>query len=66
MAAELWGAVDVVHRVDGISLWPADRAERERYEAVARETAGDDVFEAAYVRGSGLTIDQAAALGASA
>ncbi len=53
-AARLWGAADVIHEGEGTPIWPADRAERARYEALARETLGHEVFEAAYSDGRAL------------
>jgi tetratricopeptide (TPR) repeat protein len=61
LAAELWGAADAAHQTEGILVWPADRAERERYETMARTIAGSHAFDAAYTGGSMRTIEQAMA-----
>jgi hypothetical protein len=58
-AARLWGAADAIHRAEGTPIWPADRAERTRYEPLARKTLGDDEYERAYAAGAALTLDQA-------
>ncbi len=60
-AARLWGAADAIHAEEGTPVWPADRAERARYEALARERLGNKVFEAAYSDGRALLKEQAIA-----
>ena len=60
-AARLWGTADAIHGAEGTPVWPADRAERDRYETLARETLGDEVFEAAYSDGRALPWEKAIA-----
>lgn len=60
-AARLWGAADAIHAEEGTPVWPADRAERARYEALARERLGNKVFDAAYSDGRALPKEQAIA-----
>lgn len=60
-AARLWAVTDAIHTTEGTRIWPADRAERARYEAIARQTLGSKVFEAAYSDGRALAMEQAIA-----
>jgi predicted ATPase/transcriptional regulator with XRE-family HTH domain len=60
-AARLWGAADAIHAAEGTPVWPADEAERARYEALARETLGNEAFDAAYGDGRALSSEQAVA-----
>ncbi len=61
LAARLWGAADAIHAAEGTPVWPTDQAERARYEAFARETFGNEVFDAAYDDGCTLPKEQAIA-----
>ena len=60
-AARLWGAADAAHTDIGTAPWPVDRAERTRYERLARTQLGDAAYAAAYTAGAALTLDQAVA-----
>jgi hypothetical protein len=61
LAARLWGAADAHHGRHRTTPWPADRAERIRYEPLARATLGDAVYEPAYAAGAALTLEEAIA-----
>ncbi len=58
-AALLWGASDTALAAEGVSLWPPDRAERARYEVLARRTLSDAIWEEFYAQGMHLTLEQA-------
>jgi hypothetical protein len=45
----------------GTSLWPVDRAERARYEPMARAQLGDAAYTAAHAAGPQLALDEAVA-----
>jgi hypothetical protein len=61
LAARLWGAADAHHGRHRTTAWPADQAERTRYEPLARATLGDATYEPAYAAGAVLTLDEAIA-----
>jgi predicted ATPase/DNA-binding SARP family transcriptional activator len=61
LAARLWGAADAHHGRHRTTAWPADQAERARYEPLAREILGDATYEPAYAAGTALTLDEAIA-----
>ncbi|HZG67371.1 MAG TPA: hypothetical protein VEZ12_11550, partial [Herpetosiphonaceae bacterium] len=60
-AACLWGAADADHGTLRTTRWPADQAERTRYEPLARALLGDAEYEAAYLAGAALSLDEAVA-----
>ncbi|NTU83830.1 MAG: hypothetical protein HGA45_31400, partial [Chloroflexales bacterium] len=41
--------------------WPADQAERARYEPLARATLGDAAYNAGYAAGAALSLEEAIA-----
>lgn len=57
-AAALWGAATALATAARAPIWPADRAERARYEPLARAQLGDSAYEAAYAAGTALTLDE--------
>jgi predicted ATPase/DNA-binding SARP family transcriptional activator len=65
-AARLWAVADARLVADSAPVWPADRAERDRYEAMACASVGAPLFDAASAEASGLSIEDvvAEALGA--
>lgn len=64
-AAELFGASGAWWSAMGVRLLPSDRADHDRGVQVARDLISEDVFEAAWSRGSGLSAQQAVDLGLS-
>ena len=60
-AARLWGAAATVHTAEGTPIWPANRAELARYQAIVRATLGSPAFDAAYTAGAALALDDAVA-----
>jgi tetratricopeptide (TPR) repeat protein len=58
-AARLWGAADAIYTTERTPVWPTDRAEHIRYQALARETVGSSAFDAAYAEGATLNFEQA-------
>jgi predicted ATPase/DNA-binding SARP family transcriptional activator len=61
LAAGLWGCAAAAHAAERAPIWPADQAEIDRYQALARATLGDAVFEQAYAAGTTLSLEQALA-----
>jgi predicted ATPase/DNA-binding SARP family transcriptional activator len=61
LAARLWGAAAAVHATLHSLVWPVDRAEITRYQAIARTTIGSQAFDAAYAEGASLSLEQAIA-----
>jgi hypothetical protein len=55
-AARLWGASDAALEAEGVFAWPADRAERTRYEPLARAATSALAFDAAYAAGRALSL----------
>lgn len=60
-AARLWGAATALAAAARSPVWPTDRAERARYEPLARAQLGDATYEAAYATGAVLSLDEAVA-----
>lgn len=60
-AARLWGAAAATYATERAPVWPADRAEHLRYQAIARAAVGSLAFDAAYAEGAALSIDDVAA-----
>jgi tetratricopeptide (TPR) repeat protein len=60
-AARLWGAAEAWHTARGAPLWPADRAERDRYVPVARARVDEATFAAAWAEGSAMGLERGAA-----
>jgi predicted ATPase/DNA-binding SARP family transcriptional activator len=58
-AARLWGAAHAIYTAERAPVWPADRAEHERYQALARDTIGSSAFDTAYAEGAMLNVEQA-------
>jgi tetratricopeptide (TPR) repeat protein len=58
-AARLWGAADADRATMLTGPWPPDRAERARYEPLARTVLGDAAYVAAYAAGAALTLEAA-------
>jgi tetratricopeptide (TPR) repeat protein len=58
-AARLFGAAAALREDMGWPLPPAKRAEHDRTVAAARGTLGEDAFEAAWVRGNTLPLEEA-------
>ncbi|MBA3943923.1 MAG: tetratricopeptide repeat protein [Herpetosiphonaceae bacterium] len=58
-AARLWGAAATALAAEGLVPWPADRAEHDRYQLLARSTVGVDAFDAAHDEGAQFPLDQA-------
>jgi len=60
-AAQLWGAATTLAAAARSPFWPTDRAERARYEPLARTQLGDAAYAAAYAAGAALSLDEAVA-----
>jgi excisionase family DNA binding protein len=60
-AAHLFGAVDALFERIGASLWPTDRVDYERNVAEARAQLDDEAFNAAYLVGRRMSLEQAIA-----
>jgi hypothetical protein len=45
------GAAEALHERDGTPVWPADRHEHERYQAIARAQLDPSSWEAAWREG---------------
>jgi predicted ATPase/DNA-binding SARP family transcriptional activator len=60
-AARLWGAAAAIYAAERTPVWPTDRAEHQRYQALARDTIGVPAFDAAYADGAALSFEQAVA-----
>lgn len=58
LAARWWGAIATFYAAEGTPIWPANRMEISRYQALARTTIGDQAFEAAYAEGAHLDLSQ--------
>ena len=50
-AARLWGAAEALHRAEGTPVWPADRREHLRYQALAAPQIDPQVWEVAWQQG---------------
>jgi hypothetical protein len=50
-AARLWGAAEALHEQDGTPVWPSDRREQARYQAIARAALDSANWEAAWQQG---------------
>ncbi|MFN8485234.1 MAG: BTAD domain-containing putative transcriptional regulator [Anaerolineae bacterium] len=61
LAARWWAAAATAHAAEGSPIWPADQAEHERHQALARATLGSRAFDAAYAEGASLSLDEAVA-----
>jgi tetratricopeptide (TPR) repeat protein len=57
----LLAAADAQIAASGAAWWPADRVEVERTRRHLREALGDEAFDAAWARGSGMGLDAAIA-----
>ena len=62
LAARLWGAAAELRRKIDAPFPPNIRAAYDRAVAAARASVGGDAFAAAWAEGSGLTMEEAAAL----
>jgi tetratricopeptide (TPR) repeat protein len=60
-AARLWGAAEAWHTAGGAPLWPADRAERDRYVPLARAQVDEATFAAAWAAGRAMGLEQGVA-----
>jgi non-specific serine/threonine protein kinase len=63
-AATLFGATGKLWQASGAELfgWRQMRAQREQFEKIARDKIGDAGFDAAFERGSALTVEETLAL----
>jgi len=59
VAARLWGAAAAIYTVERAPVWPADRAEHARYQALARALISESAYETAFAGGALLSVDQA-------
>jgi predicted ATPase/transcriptional regulator with XRE-family HTH domain len=50
-AARLWGAAEALHETEGTPVWPADRREHARYQALARAQLDLASWDAAWQEG---------------
>lgn len=50
-AARLWGKAEALHEMDGTPVWPSDRREHARYQAVARANLDAAQWDAAWQAG---------------
>jgi tetratricopeptide (TPR) repeat protein len=57
-AARLWGAAEALHATVGTPVWPADRREHERYQAVARAQIDAVNWDAAWQEGRSNPLTQ--------
>jgi predicted ATPase/DNA-binding SARP family transcriptional activator len=60
-AAQLLGAAEALRAANGVALLHADRADHERAVAAALLALTLETFEAAWAKGKGMTLEQAAA-----
>lgn len=60
-SARLFGAAEALHEAIGEILEPEDRAEYDRYRAIARAALTEEAFAAAWAKGRAMTIEQAIA-----
>lgn len=58
-AARLWGAADTIYAMERAPIWPADRIEHARYQAIARGVVGVQAYEASYAAGAVFDVAQA-------
>jgi tetratricopeptide (TPR) repeat protein len=58
-AARLWGAAEALREAEGTPVWPTDRNEHGRYQALARAQISAPDFDAVWSAGRALSLDQA-------
>ena len=60
-AARLLGAAEAQFQAIGVAMWPADRLEHARTEAVVRGVLSEEGYAAASAEGRAMTLEQAIA-----
>jgi tetratricopeptide (TPR) repeat protein len=57
-AARLWGAAEALHETVGTPIWPTDRREHLRYQALARTELDTASWETAWQQGRASSLEQ--------